>query len=785
MSGDDPFVFGDDELHRERAYLDAAYDRVVAMRNSAEVLAGTARRLTESRNAQALFERDSAITHAGLRLAALAIAKDRLLVGRLDLVDGSCLYVGRLAVADEAGDPLVVDWRAPAAEPFYRALPQDPMGVVRRRHFRWRDGEMVGLDDEVFDVVAASEAGLSLVGEGALLAALDAPRTGRMQDVVATIQAEQDVVIRRPRAGVTVVQGAPGTGKTAVALHRAAYLLFAERARLAGAVLFVGPSATFLRYVEDVVPSLGEDRVVLATPADLGPAVEVSRVDEPEASAVKGDLRMVDVLARAIRAHQRAPRAGIELWAGRHRLVVEHADLAAIVTTARRRSGTHNAGRPLVERRLLRALESAYRNRLEIELRVGRIGPDGIRHAPPLLDVIDRDALAQAVHTMWPLLTPERLVRRLLSSPRLLAAAGRDILTADEVDALHTPKEDGAGWSEADVALLDEADLLLGPVPTPRRRTGRQRPRLDHVAERIIEERLPDCPRCGRPLEYLPGEASGSDRLDCRECKATYATTTLMGDPAANELHGVYQELVHQFEDVDAPMLRAADARYSHVVVDEAQDLSPMQWRAIARRCSTKSFTLAGDEAQAVRAGAAATWDRILEALDVDAGSVTRHELTVNYRTPAEVMELAGRLLELFAAHLHPARSARSAGVEPRRLHTGGRPVGAADIIDATADLRREVGAGLVAVVTPEWLVANGDGPAEHLTAVAAKGLEFDGVVVVDPEAIVRESPGSTGMARLYVALTRATTRLTILAPATPGPPLEEALGPFEPLPVR
>ena len=303
----------------------------VTMRGSAEGMAGTARRLTESRSAQALFERDSAIAHAGHRLAALDIAKDRLLVGRLDLTDGTCLYVGRLAVADEHGDPLVVDWRAPAAEPFYRALPHDPMGVVRRRHFRWRHGELVGLEDEVFDVTAAGEAGLHLVGEGALMAALDAPRTGRMQDVVATIQAEQDVVIRRPRAGVTVVQGAPGTGKTAVALHRAAYLLYAERAHLAGAVLFVGPSTTFLRYVEDVVPSLGEDRVVLATPADLGPAVAVSKVDPPAAAAVKGDLRMVDVLARAVRAHERAPRAGIELWAGRFRLVVDHDHLAAIV----------------------------------------------------------------------------------------------------------------------------------------------------------------------------------------------------------------------------------------------------------------------------------------------------------------------------------------------------------------------------------------------------------------------------------------------------------------------
>ena len=237
---------GDDELRRERAYLDAAYDRVVAMRGSAERMAGTAR-LTETRSAQALFERDSAIAHAGHRLAALDIAKDRLLVGRLDLADGSCLYVGRVAVADEHGDPLVVDWRAPAAEPFYRALPHDPMGVVRRRHFRWRLGEMVGLEDEVFDVSAAGEAGLHLVGEGALMAALDAPRTGRMQDVVATIQAEQDVVIRRPRAGVTVVQGAPGTGKTAVALHRAAYLLYAERAHLADC-------GALRRSVDDVPP---------------------------------------------------------------------------------------------------------------------------------------------------------------------------------------------------------------------------------------------------------------------------------------------------------------------------------------------------------------------------------------------------------------------------------------------------------------------------------------------------------------------------------------------------
>jgi DNA helicase IV len=255
-----------------------------------------------------------------------------------------------------------------------------------------------------------------------------------------------------------------------------------------------------------------------------------------------------------------------------------------------------------------------------------------------------------------------------------------------------------------------------------------------------------------------------------------------MGDPAANELHGVYEELAHQFDEDEVIEIRPADARYPHVVVDEAQDLSPMQWRVVGRRCPTHSFTLAGDEAQAVRAGAAATWDRILAALGVEEASVSRHELTVNYRTPAEVMDLAGRLLEQFAPHLHPARSVRTAGVRPRCLHTAGRPLGAADIASAVADIRRDVGTGLVAVVTPERGVAARVDGAEHLTAVDAKGLEYDGVVVTDPEAIVNDAPGATGMARLYVALTRPTTRLTILAPTAPGPPLEDALGPFEPL---
>ena len=339
------------------------------------------------------------------------------------------------------------------------------------------------------------------------------------------------------------------------------------------------------------------------------------------------------------------------------------------------------------------------------------------------------------------------------------------------------------------MALLDEADVLLGPVPTRPRRTGGRRQSLDHVAERILEERLPDCPRCGRPLEYLPGEASGSDRLDCRECKASvrddHAHGRFRRQRAARRVRGARQPV--RRPTTTCATVRPADARYGHVVVDEAQDLSPMQWRAVARRCPTQSFTLAGDEAQAVRAGAAATWDRILAALDSRApGSVTRHELTVNYRTPAEVMELAARLLEQFAPHLHPARSVRTAGVGPRRLHTGGRAAGrGGDRGRGRRHPAARSGPGWWRWSHPSTWSADRDSGAEHLTAVDAKGLEFDGVVVADPEAIVRESPGATGMARLYVALTRATTRLTILAPTPPGPPLEDVLGPFEPAPAR
>ena len=526
------------------------------------------------------------------------------------------------------------------------------------------------------------------------MAALDAPRTGRMQDVVATIQAEQDVVIRRPRAGVTVVQGAPGTGKTAVALHRAAYLLYAERTRLAGAVLFVGPSSTFLRYVEDVVPSLGEDRVVLATPADLGPPSRCRRSTRrrrPRSRAISAwstssPGRSAPTSGRRGRASS-CGRGGSVSW--------------STTTTSppswrrrRRRSTTHNAGRPLVERLLLRALEAAYRNGLERDHRIGRIGPEAVRYAPALLDVVDRDALAQALHAMWPVLTPEVLVRRLLASPRRLANAGATSSRPTSWTRCMPSNEGGDGWSEADVALLDEADVLLGPVPARPQRAGGRRPSLDHVAERILEERLPGLPAVRAPTR-VPARA--------RRRAATGWTAGSARPRTPRPRSWVIPPPTSCTACTRSSPTSSTSRRRCRRCARPTRGTATSSWTRprISRRCSGGRSP---GGARHSRSPSPATRRRQSAPARRRRGTASsrrsasrrvrcrRHELTVNYRTPAEVMELAGRLLEQFAPHLHPARSVRTAGVGPRRVHTGGRPLGAADIADAVADIRSEVG---------------------------------------------------------------------------------------------
>ena len=737
------------ELQAERTYLEAVYERLQELRGRARVLASEAFIRDEDHVVDSLFERDVVAAQAARRLAVLDVPRGRMAVGRLDLDDGERWYVGRLAVADEGGDPLLLDWRAPAAAAFYRAVPGDPMGVVRRRHFRWRGDALVGLDDEVLDAEAAVRDGLALVGEGALLAALTAPRTGRMTDVVATIQAEQDRVIRRPRRGVLFVQGAPGTGKTAVALHRAAYLLYAEHASLRGqAILFVGPNTTFLRYVEEVVPSLGEDRVVLATPAELGPDVPVGRPDSDAAARLKGDARMAGVLAKAVADRERVPRREVAIPCGRFVLRLEHDDLRRVVGRARRAAGTHNARRRLVERGVVALLQEALDRAVARSVQHAGVGSRS--DAQPVAELVERRRVAEVVDAVWPTLTPERLLRFLYGAPRRLVRAG---LSEDEALLLQRPDDGDDRWGEADVALLDELDVLLGPVPAPRRPPATSR--VDPMVERILGDLVPECPRCGAELTYVPsGAEPGRDRLRCETCGRDQRAGDVMGDAAAQHLRGVHDSLVARTADPVAVATRPGEVAYGHVVVDEAQDLTAMQWRAVARRCPSLSMTIAGDQGQAIRPGGTGSWDAVAEALGAPAHDLV--ELTVNYRAPAEVMEAA--VAELAAAGIETSatRSVRSTR-PPLVEHLDDiRPGDVRAAVDALAV------PGTVAVIAPAAMCASLRGAGiDVLDVLEAKGLEFDAVVVVDPDAIAAEGEG--GARRTYVALTRTTDALHVL----------------------
>jgi DNA helicase IV len=470
-----------DQLEVERAYVERLYARLDEVRSKLDTELGRVRGAPGGTH-QWRQERDALASNLENRLAALDIGDLPLCFGRLDMGDGARYHVGRLGLAEADYEPLLVDWRAPAAQPFYRATAADPQGVVRRRHLLTHGREVVGLDDEVFDLDALSEteqAGLQ--GDAALLAALRKGRTGRMGDIVATIQAEQDRVIRSDVAGVLVVEGGPGTGKTAVALHRAAYLLYTHRARLAGnGVLVLGPNAVFLRYIEQVLPSLGETGVLLSTPGELYPGVTARRHDLPATARVKSDLRMVKVLRRAVADRQRVPREDLRWSYDKIDLVLDRATCQRARDAGRRSSRPHNPSRDNVERILLMSLLDQVRAALT-----------ALRGAEPEPDELDEawDELRRsrdfrfAMERIWPLLSAPELINDLFGTPALINSAGGSVLKPEEREALFRERSRDLAaidWSAEDVPLLDEAAELLG-VPlgrdrrSARRRAGRRR----------------------------------------------------------------------------------------------------------------------------------------------------------------------------------------------------------------------------------------------------------------------------------------------------------------------
>jgi DNA helicase IV len=756
-------VVPDSELASEQEYVTDLYTRLDAARDLA------ARRLRQAITSPAvspqdLQERDATVRFQSERVTALDAAEPGLVVGRIDRAADGALYVGRIGLAadDATTDPALVDWRAPAARPFYTATPVHPLGVVRRRHIRTRGRTVTRIDDELIDAATAADTeGLQITGEAALLAALGASRTGRMTDIVRTIQAEQDRIIRADATGVLVVQGGPGTGKTAVALHRAAYLLYTHRERLARrGLLVVGPTPTFLRYIADVLPALGETGVLLAGLGQLRPGIDARADESPRAAAVKGRLDMVEVLERAVAGRQVVPDAPLELVIDGTPLRLRPVDVARTGTAARRAARLHNLARPEFARRLVDLLAKRYAEKLGEGILGGRdlFGRDD---ASALRREIAGDPGVQAlVQRLWPRLTPERFLREFYADPAAIAAATPGWSEADRALLHRAPDRWPAGdWTPADVPLLEEADELLGTDDSAERgRAGRDRRRRLDEAQAT--------------LDLLHGSRS-TDLEDDEEGEVLSAGDLLTAEGLADR----QREL-----DLRTTAERAAADRtwtFGHVVVDEAQELSPMAWRLLVRRCPTRSMTVVGDVAQT---GTLAGADRWAEVLDPHARGMWRlEELTVNYRTPAEIMAVAADVLAAGGTGLTPPRSVRDGGEPPVAIR-----VPAAELADRTAACAAEWATheGTLAVVVPPSRVAAvaaalsaavpgvSSGPTADsalgpvvVTPTEVKGLEFDSVLLVDPQGVLDE--GVRGRNDLYVALTRATQRLAVL---TPGP---------------
>jgi DNA helicase IV len=754
------------EVEREQAYVSMLYERLDEVRDqAAQRRRGVERKTGSTPQAGVEWEAFNAL-HAQ-RLAALDAAARGLCFGRLDLTDGPTRYIGRVGLQhpDGAGEePLLLDWRAPAAQPFYLATAVEPAGVGRRRRIATSGRTVTGVSDEVFDADAASRYSGELVGEAALLSALSAARTGRMGDVVETIQAEQDRIIRAPRQGVLVVAGGPGTGKTAVALHRAAYLLYAHREVLARrVVLVIGPSPTFCDYIGQVLPSLGETDVLLRSVGGLIPDLEPNLTESPEVAELKGRLVMADVVAAALRARQEPPEDGLRVRHAGYDLHVDVRSLRRIADSARRGGTLHNDARPGVQRKIIDALARHYVNQVGADPRGGRNLLDEHDQADLRRELADEPAVIAAVDRVWPWLTPAELLGQLFSDADRLAKVAPQLTAAERALLL---RERGRGWSDSDVPLLDEAAELLGELP-------------DHaaaaVARALEEER--------RELEeYAEGVlaiAHGSRSTDIEDEATSLEDAEMLS--VFDVISG--RGLAGRMDEIDdrTPVERAASDRtwvYGHVIVDEAQELTAMAWRALMRRIPTRSMTIVGDLFQSSSPGGTRSWGDVLAPYVRDENWRVA-ELTVNYRAPSEVMAIAARVLAEIDPDATPPRSVRSVGtlpwreqVDPDDLATRLRKAVEEILAESSGNLAVLVAAGAEreiwdALDGVEGLATVGPkGPdlrarAVVLTVGQAKGLEFDTVLVVEPSDIVSASP--RGRSDLYVALTRATTTLGVL----------------------
>jgi DNA helicase IV len=633
------------DLPAEQAYVDRAYEFLERMRE----VVGRAADAADGEVAQAALD-----AWAAKRLATFEDAERGLLFGRLDFeAVERALYVGRRWVHDDEGEQVVVNWQAPAARPFYTATPHDPHGVTLRRRFRAQGRRLLDLADEALDGSGLDGASVN----DFLLEELERGRDAHMRDIVATIQADQYRLITREPDRPLVIQGGPGTGKTAVGLHRASWLVYTEREKNARSrVLVVGPNRTFMEYVSHVLPALGEGSVEQLAVGELVPGVEPTLADPLPVARLKADTRLAEVLAQAVELRLESEPEELLLKLDGEYVRVRVREQRALLEEIRGRHGTTAAARERFRMGLVRAFYAEY----------GRIlGGGAIRDGEQVEQALrSSGALARVLDRAWPPLTPERLVRSLFATPGALAAAADGILDDDEQRLL---RRRAAGWSDADVPLLDEAHALVG-------------------------------------------------------------------EPART---------------------------YDHVIVDEAQDLSPMQLRMIARRSREGALTILGDVAQGTGAVVYESWADVLPHLP-RGGDAVVEELRHAYRVPREIMELALPLLDAIAPGIERPLAYRAGGEAPRIRRVDETALLAEAYREAAA-LARE---GLVAVIVPDELVEpalaheSAFDSVPLLTPRAAKGLEFDHVVVVEPALVAAREQG---LRELYVALTRPTTTLVVV----------------------
>ncbi|MFB2584072.1 HelD family protein [Herbiconiux liukaitaii] len=742
------------ELDRERDYVAGLYARLDRLKAEAEAELTQVRRESVGGNHQSRSERDAFARVYEDRIAQLREVGERLAFGRLELLEpdpgpgespSTLRYIGRLGLRDENLEPLLLDWRAPQARAFYQATAATPLGARARRHLTTRGRDVVRIEDEVFDSSLLDDDTTQLQGEGALLAALSAQRTGQMHDIVSTIQAEQDRVIRSELSGVLVVQGGPGTGKTAVALHRAAYLLYTHRERLGSSgVLVVGPSRAFLQYINAVLPSLGETGVVLSSLGQLYPGHDVTAEDPPAVAALKGSSEMAALIRRAVRSRQRVPAESVTLEVNGEKLELQPQVIAEAIAKARESGKPYNEGRVAFVKSVL--------NQLTKQL------ADQLRRRGSTVDEADQAYLREdlrtaydvrvALNTAWIPLTPEKLIEDLFARPQWLASltghwskAKRDLLR----------RERGAAFTLADMPLLDEAAELLGEYDV-----------ADTAAKRA---------------------AKAQHKRDLENAKRAISNMDVSGLVSAEDVVAGFAESAASLTTAE----RAASDRswtYGHIVVDEAQELSPMQWRVLLRKSPLRSFTIVGDVAQASSAASSTSWEATLSPLVGDAWRL--EELTVNYRTPSQIVDAAERVAHANGLTVTRSQSVRTTEWPVLALSPSTDAESDELLLSQLSSMRAS--GGTTAVIAPAALfdhlstfltsslgstlgvgVAGLSRPVALLTPADAKGLEFDSVLVVSPAGLLAES--TRGASALYVAMTRPTQRLTLLLAPGEQPP--------------